>query len=418
MRSLFLLHKFTSDKNLPSAQDKRMQTTDKENYSKTQRRVLAVIVATILFCGVFALISNISVLKNFEIKNTFDKNSVEILENSPFDKFNLCTHQENDYVRIGGNPIGISIKSEGLIVVDKGSVQTQNGEVSPLKKSIISNGDVLLSVDGKNVKSIYMLKTLLSELKSSNVKIEFIHNNRHVFENVSCAKDKIDGQYKLGLALKEDVGGVGTLTFVTKDGNFAALGHQISDGIVKVDDLKEGNIFNASVNGVVKGERGKAGGLVADVNRLSKSVGEICDNTQIGIYGKYEGDFEGDLYRIAAKGEARIGKAQVLTTIEGAAPKFYDVEIVKVVSQSEPAEKGMVVKVSDKELIEKTGGIVQGMSGSPIVQDGVLIGAITHVFVQDPTRGYAVHSRFMFDKAQSTSCSLLDDIRDEIRVAA
>lgn len=418
MRSLFLLHKFTSDKNLPSAQDKRMQTTDKENYSKTQRRVLAVIVATILFCGVFALISNISVLKNFEIKNTFDKNSVEILENSPFDKFNLCTHQENDYVRIGGNPIGISIKSEGLIVVDKGSVQTQNGEVSPLKKSIISNGDVLLSVDGKNVKSIYMLKTLLSELKSSNVKIEFLHNNRRVFENVSCAKDKIDGQYKLGLALKEDVGGVGTLTFVTKDGNFAALGHQISDGIVKVDDLKEGNIFNASVNGVVKGERGKAGGLVADVNRLSKTVGEICDNTQIGIYGKYEGDFEGDLYRIAAKGEARIGKAQVLTTIEGAAPKFYDVEIVKVVSQSEPAEKGMVFKVSDKELIEKTGGIVQGMSGSPIVQDGVLIGAITHVFVQDPTRGYAVHSRFMFDKAQSTTCSLLDDIRDEIRVAA
>lgn len=110
-----------------------MQTNDKENYSKTQRRVLAVIVATILFCGVFALISNISVLKNIEIKNTFHKNSVEILENSPFDKFNLCTHQENDYVRIGGNPIGISIKSEGLIVVDKGSVQTQNGEVSPLK---------------------------------------------------------------------------------------------------------------------------------------------------------------------------------------------------------------------------------------------------------------------------------------------
>lgn len=395
-----------------------MQTTDKENYSKTQRRVLAVIVATILFCGVFALISNISVLKNIEIKNTFDKNSVEILENTPFDKLDLCTYQENDYVRIGGNPIGISIKSEGLIVVDKGSVQTQNGEVSPLKKSKISSGDVLLSVDGKSVKSIYMLKTLLSELKSSNVKIEFIHNNRHVFENVACAKDKTDGQYKLGLALKEDVGGVGTLTFITKEGNFAALGHQISDGIVNVDDLKEGNIFNASVNGVVKGERGKAGGLVADVNRLSKSVGEICDNTQIGIYGKYEGDFEGDLYRIAAKGEARIGKAQVLTTIEGTMPKFYDVEIVKVVSQSEPAEKGMVVKVSDRELIEKTGGIVQGMSGSPIVQDGVLIGAITHVFVQDPTRGYAVHSRFMFDKAKSITCSLPSDVQVDMQVAA
>ena len=124
------------------------------------------------------------------------------------------------------------------------------------------------------------------------------------------------------------------------------------------------------------------------------------------MYGKFDGEYDGKLYKIAAKGEARIGKAQVLTTIVGSTPKFYEVEIVKVVSQSEPAEKGMVVKVSDKELLEKTGGIVQGMSGSPIVQDGVLIGAITHVFVQDPTRGYAVHSRFMYEKAQSIDCAL------------
>lgn len=382
-----------------------MQTNDRKNFVKTQRRVLVVIAAIILFCAFCALINNMSVLKNIEIENTFVDFDGILGENAPIDKLDLCNASANEYVRIGGKPIGISIKTQGLIVASKEKVLTASGESMPLKNCKIDAGDVLLGINGEKINSLYKLKDVLSNLDSPGVSIEYSHQKVHYSDRVVLAKDKNDGKFKLGLALKEDVGGVGTLTFVTTRGNFAALGHRISDVEGIFEELNEGNIYDASVSGVVKGERGKAGGLVADVNRLSKSIGEICANTEIGLYGRYNGEYEGKLYKIASKGEAHIGKAQVLTTIDGTEPKFYNVEIVKVVSQSEPAEKGMVVKVSDDELIEKTGGIVQGMSGSPIVQDGVLIGAITHVFVQDPTRGYAVHSRFMLEKAQSIKCS-------------
>lgn len=382
-----------------------MQNEDRQKYIKTQRKVFLTITLILLFCAFCALICNISVLKNIEIKNTFAENQTILHDNSFFDKMQNCAENGKNYVRIGGYPIGISIKAQGLIVAAKGSVTTQNGDVCPLEKSKIDKGDVLVSLNGEKVDSLYKLKKTLFELANPKITFEYLHDNTIIKDTAVLAKDKTDGKYKLGLALKEDVGGVGTLTFVTQDGKFAALGHKIADGDTGLEkELNEGKIYNASVSGVEKGERGKAGGLIADVNRLSKSIGEICDNTEIGLYGKYTATADGDLYRIASKGEARVGKAQVLTTVDGSSPKFYDVEIVKVISQSEAAEKGMVVKVSDKELIAKTGGIVQGMSGSPIVQDGILIGAITHVFVQDPTRGYAVHSRFMLEKAQSVDC--------------
>lgn len=389
-----------------------MQNEDKQKYIKTQRNVFLAITLILLFCAFCALICNVSVLKNVEIKNTFGENQTVLHDNSFYDKIQTTASGDRNYVRIGGKPIGISIQAQGLIVAAKGSVTTQNGDVCPLEKSQIDRGDVLLSLNGEKVDSLYKLKKTLSELTNPKITFEYLHDNVIKKDTAVLAKDKSDGKYKLGLALKEDVGGVGTLTFVTQDGKFAALGHKIADADTGLErQLNEGKIYNATVSGVEKGERGKAGGLIADVNRLSKSIGEICANTEIGLYGKYNATCDGDLYRIAAKGEARVGKAQVLTTVDGSSPKFYDVEIVKVVSQSEAAEKGMVVKVSDKELIAKTGGIVQGMSGSPIVQDGILIGAITHVFVQDPTRGYAVHSRFMFEKAQSVEC--LGDLRVE-----
>ncbi len=309
-------------------------------------------------------------------------------------------------MHIGGNPIGIAISADGLIVVDKCAVSTKDGEVFPSARVDIRKGDVILSVNGNQTKSVYKLKNILNEANSPTFLLKVKRGNNVIDVKVSAVKDNL-GQYKLGLALKEDVGGVGTMTFVTRDGHFAALGHHILDAESGLgDELNQGNIYNATVGGVIKGEKGKAGGLVAEVNRLSKSVGEIKENTNIGLYGVYSGEIKGDLYRIATKGEAKIGKAQVLTTVDGSMPKFYDIDIVKVVSQSEVGEKGMVILVRDKELLEKTGGIVQGMSGSPIVQNGILIGAVTHVFIQDPTRGYAVHSRFMYDYANNVTANI------------
>lgn len=394
-----------------------MQTKDKERLCKVQKTILRTIIVITMLCAFFALINNITILKIEKNENTNPSILSQNDVNRDFaENLKICATGDKAYVKIGGRPIGISIGAGGLIVVEKSSVSTKSGELSPCKDVDIQKGDVVTKVNGESVDSIYKLKNILKNSKNGKFVLAVERNDGVKNLLVQGVKSKTDGEYKLGLLLKEDVGGVGTLTFVTKNGNFAALGHHIQDGDSNLSyGLDQGDIFNAEVTGVIKGERGKAGGLVAEVNRLSKSIGEIQSNTDIGLYGKYDAEYDGDLYRIALKGEAKVGKAQVLTTVDGTTPKFYDIDVVKVVSHSEASEKGMVISVRDKELLDKTGGIVQGMSGSPIVQNGVLIGAVTHVFVQDPTRGYAVHSRFMYDYANSLSTQsgfVIDDVND------
>lgn len=385
--------------------------TDEKNLNIIFKKILTVLIVSILFCAFCAVICNISAVKNAKYENTFEDFSTKNQENSEKIKFELCASEGRNYVHIGGNPIGIAISADGLIVVDKCAVTTKDGEVFPSARVDIRKGDVILSVNGNQTKSVYKLKNILKEANSPTFLLKVKRGNATIDVKLNAVKDNF-GQYKLGLALKEDVGGVGTMTFVTDDGHFAALGHRILDGESGLDgELNQGNIYDTTVSGVVKGEKGKAGGLVAEVNRLSKSTGEIKGNTNIGLYGVYSGEIKGDLYRIATKGEAKIGRAQVLTTVDGKTPKFYDIDVVKVISQSEVGEKGMVILVRDKELLEKTGGIVQGMSGSPIVQNGILIGAVTHVFIQDPTRGYAVHSRFMYDYATGVTANI--DVENE-----
>lgn len=385
--------------------------TDKKNLNIIFKKILTVLIVSILFCAFCAVICNISAVKNAKYENTFEDFSTKNQEDSEKIKFELCASEGRNYVHIGGNPIGIAISADGLIVVDKCAVSTKDGEVFPSARVDIRKGDVILSVNGNQTKSVYKLKNILKEANSPTFLLKVKRGNATIDVKLNAVKDNF-GQYKLGLALKEDVGGVGTMTFVTDDGHFAALGHRILDAESGLNgELNQGNIYDTTVSGVVKGEKGKAGGLVAEVNRLSKSIGEIKANTNIGLYGVYSGEIKGDLYRIATKGEAKIGRAQVLTTVDGKTPKFYDIDVVKVISQSEVGEKGMVILVRDKELLEKTGGIVQGMSGSPIVQNGILIGAVTHVFIQDPTRGYAVHSRFMYDYATGVTANI--DVENE-----
>lgn len=387
------------------AHAKGMQKNDKHFYNFVQRQVLCVLFALIFACVGCAMIANIREIKGIENSGNIDNVGLNTTS------FRLEPCIAHHYVHIGGYPIGISIKADGLLVVDNCNVETSDGRKNPSRE--LKCGDIILSINGENISSIYRLKEIVSASKDGVFKVEYMRDKVKHSTTIHAGKDKSDGLFKLGLTLKEDVGGIGTMTFVTQEGKFASLGHHIQDAETLIsDELNSGHIYDASVDSVIKGEKGKAGGLVADVNKLSKSIGDIEMNTEIGLYGEYTAQERGDLYRIAMKGEAKIGKAQVLTTINGSIPKFYDIEIVKVISQSEREQKGMVILVSDKELLDKTGGIVQGMSGSPIVQNGILIGAITHVFVQDPTRGYAVHARFMYDMAQGTSANeSVDNLR-------
>lgn len=357
-----------------------------------------------MIIAVLAFVFCLTTIKTGENNNTYSQ--IESKSQNGFEVKRMLadkiesTAQDSIYVKIGGRPIGISVNAGGLIVLGQSEVVTEDGVVDPAGISGLQVGDVITSVNGESVSSIFQLKKLLENTDGA-VKLTVKRADETFETYITPAMDSLTAQKRLGLLLKEDVGGVGTLTFVTTDGKFGALGHFIADGDSGLSaELNSGYIYNTSIDGVIKGERGQAGGLVADVNRLSKPVGEITRNTRIGIYGDYTADYDGALYKVAQSGEAKIGPAKVFTTVEGTEPKFYDIDIVKVISQSDAGEKGMVIAVRDRELLEKTGGIVQGMSGSPIVQDGALIGAVTHVFVQDPTRGYAVHSRFMYDYAR------------------
>ena len=383
-----------------------MQHTDELNMAgKRGSRSVAALIAVISMA--IMMIIGLTTIKIIKIENTQIANSKEFKNGFPVERMLAneieSTAQDNVYVKIGGRPIGISINAGGLIVLGKSEVLTENGTTDPAAKSGLQVGDVITKVDGNQVSSIFQLKKML-ENAGETVSLTVKRGDDSFETHIKPEIDSLTAQKKLGLLLKEDVGGVGTLTFVTADGKFGALGHYIADGDSGLSrELSSGHIYATSIDGVIKGERGQAGGLVADVNRLSDPIGDIKKNTQIGIFGDFTADYDGALFRIAESGEAKMGPAKVFTTIDGTQPKFYDIDIVKVLPQSEAGEKGMVIAVRDKELLEKTGGIVQGMSGSPIVQDGILIGAVTHVFVQDPTRGYAVHSRFMYDYAAEAS---------------
>lgn len=303
-------------------------------------------------------------------------------------------------VYLGGVPLGITLNADGLIVTGVCDVVTDEGSVRPLDESGIRTGDVVKSVNGERADNLFRFREAVSE--SEDGVVLTLERDGGVFEvRAVPAKEAASGESRLGLCLKEDVGGIGTLTFVTENGGYAALGHHVCDpetGLAA--SLQDGKVFDVEITGVTRGEAGRAGGLCAEINRLSRPVGVNTENTEIGIYGKWCSDVRGSKVRVAGRGEAHPGRAQVLTTLQGGAPKLYDVDVVKSEPQSERAGKGLVIAVRDEELLEKAGGIVQGMSGSPILQDGKLIGAVTHVFVTDPKRGYGVHARFMLDEAE------------------
>lgn len=308
---------------------------------------------------------------------------------------------EENFVYLGGVPLGIALHADGLIVTGVGAVVTEEGSVSPLAGSGLRAGDVVKEMNGEETENLYEFRKRVSESEGEVTLL--VERDLGEFEvKATPAREAASGKKRLGISLKEDVGGVGTLTFVTQEGAYAALGHHVCDPETGAcAELQEGRVFDVGIDGVSKGEPGKAGGLIAQLNRLSPPSGSNEKNTEIGIYGKWTAGAPGKRVRVAERGEAHPGRAQVLSTLEGREPALYDVDIVKCEPQRARAQKGLVIAVRDRRLLDKAGGIVQGMSGSPILQDGALVGAVTHVFISDPTRGYGVYAEFMLEEVES-----------------
>lgn len=304
-------------------------------------------------------------------------------------------------VYIGGVPVGMSLTSQGAVVVSDYVVDCQNLQVQ--KNNFFKVGDIITSIDNKTISSLEDIDKVLSNVQQENVNVEYIRNNQAKSGNIGLIKDS-EGRYKLGIWARDDFSGVGTLTFVKKNNTYAALGHAITNGQDdNVIPMQEGSLYSCSLVGVNKGQKNKPGELKC-VFVKNNERGDIQKNTQFGIYGfldNSDGLIDQNVTAVlAGRLSVKPGKAKIISAVSGIREE-YEIEIIKANYQDKHADKSLVFRVTDPRLIELTGGIVQGMSGSPILQNGKLVGAVTHVFLSDPTKGYGVYSDWMLEQMEN-----------------
>lgn len=311
-------------------------------------------------------------------------------------------------VKVGGDTIGIRLYSKGVLVIGESPVQGTDGNwYEPYLSSNIERGDKIMKINNIPVETIKELVTAVNMSESNEVVIEYEKDGNTLIETMATVKCFDDGMRRLGLWVRDGAMGVGTLTFYDdKNEVYGALGHGISDYDLKeLIDVDTGTLNIASVMEINKGTKNSPGEIKGLLNEKVE-IGTIEKNNSNGIYGTFSGDnsyFRGrQEVLVASKNEIKLGDAKVVCTVdEDNIPKEYDIEIVKIADNPNVSSKGMIIKVTDDGLLEKTGGIIQGMSGSPILQDGKLIGAVTHVYLSDPTKGYAIFAETMIKELKS-----------------
>jgi stage IV sporulation protein B len=308
----------------------------------------------------------------------------------------------------GGESVGVSLFTAGTLVVGRSDVVTQNGEVkSPARDADLRPGDVIQQINGIDVENSSQFANLVAKYGDQPLRMTVDRDGQTLQIDIRAVRDQQDGKLRLGIWIRDSTAGVGTLTFYNPaDGRFGALGHPITD----VDtgtllSVKNGEIVLSKIVDVKIGEKGAPGELRGYFPGDGIGLGTIDKNTKFGIFGNAYGKIANSLYPqalpVGGQATAHTGPAKILTTIDDEGVKEFECNIIKVTRQEEAAAKGMVIEITDKTLIEKTGGIVQGMSGSPIIQDGYIIGAVTHVFINDPTKGHGVFIEWMLENSKS-----------------
>lgn len=294
------------------------------------------------------------------------------------------------YVIPSGEAIGVKIYADGVLVVGISDVTDVKGRIfAPAKDAGIEVGDRIIEVNGKKVNDTDDFVEIINQEKGK-VRIRLIRGDNVKDVQLSAIYSPDSKNYKVGLWVRDSTAGIGTLTFYDpKTFSFSALGHGICDsdtGILMT--VRQGSVNSCNIRSVIKGEKGIAGELLGDFG--GSKIGEIQVNSVCGIRGAADKIPDRMLTPVASRFEVTTGKAVILCDIDGNGPREYEIEITKVSKVANDAGKNLVIRVTDPDLIEKTGGIVQGMSGSPIIQEGKIAGAVTHVFLNDPTRGYGI----------------------------
>ena len=303
-----------------------------------------------------------------------------------------------------GKAIGMKLYTEGVLVVGMSEIQGKK----PYEGSGIEAGDTIIEINNTIINSTDELIECVNQSNGESLEIKYISNNEEKIANVEPAKDS-DNEYKLGLWVRDAAAGVGTLTFYEPStGNFAALGHGINDvDTYELIQIANGELVTTNIIDIVKGQNGSPGEIRGTIDN-SATLGSISKNTSLGVYGNITDVSRLNLstsneMEVANRNEITTGKAEIMCELENGKIKNYEIEIQRIYTENNDNNKSMLIKVTDEELIEKTGGIIQGMSGAPIIQNGKFIGAVTHVLVNDSTTGYAVFADMMIKQMREVS---------------
>lgn len=311
-------------------------------------------------------------------------------------------NSKRQYVISGGDIFGIKLYTDGVIVVGTDTIDGENGLENPAETAGLKTGDIIKAVNGEKVTTVKKLVAFIKESKGESVELSVLRNNKTITVSFKCVKEKSSGKYKAGLWVRDSTAGIGTVTFYnTENNSFGGLGHAICDvDTEKIMPLGKGEMVEAYVKGIYQSSKGNIGELCGVFT--GKVLGELCINNNTGIYGyTTESLPRTNVTPVAVRQEVHEGKVKIICTIDETGPSVYDAEIIKIYKNSASVNKDMVIEVTDRRLIEKTGGILQGMSGTPIIQDGMLAGAITHVFVNNPRQGYAIFAEKMIETSES-----------------
>ena len=309
---------------------------------------------------------------------------------------------KNSEVILGGHSLGVNINVDGIMILDFSDFYGQDGKKHcPAKEAGLKEGDIIISVDNKPVSTASEFSDIVDECTGKKISVEYNRNGKKSKTTLVPVKCSEDGKYRLGLWARDGTTGIGTLTFIEPDTKiFGALGHGVSDADTgKLITPGKSNIYYASVSDVTKGTFSSPGELQGYF--ISSEIGDITSNSECGIFGKFNGDItEKKRIPVASRQEVSTGSATILCCIDGNSIEEFSVNIEKININSKD-NKSMVIHITDKDLINCTGGLVQGMSGSPVIQSGKLVGAVTHVFVNDPTRGYGIFIENMLAEAET-----------------
>lgn len=324
----------------------------------------------------------------------------------PIKKVNVSVKDDLQLIP-GGQSIGVQLQTKGVLVVGHHLVNGDDDQTSPGEKAEVKVGDVILEIDGNEIKNMKDVKPLVDTAGDNNdtLKLQIKRGEKIIQTNLKPVLDKKDDRYRIGLYIRDSAAGIGTMSFYEPNSKkYGALGHVISDMDTKKPiEINQGKIVRSQVTSIEKGNNGTPGEKQARFSLKDKEIGSITKNSPFGIFGKLNQGLANDIndqpMSIALPHEVKEGPAKIYTVVEGEEIEEFSVEIVSSTLQKSPATKGMVIKITDEDLLERTGGIVQGMSGSPIIQDNKIIGAITHVFVNDPTSGYGIHVEWMLQEA-------------------